>query len=453
MTAHKHASPRPGAAPPDLGEFWTANAIFFVAMHVAGAASLWYYPPATLPRPTLLMLPLLWQAAVFGITVGYHRMWSHRAFRAGPAVRAALAFCGSSGFQGSVKWWCLRHRLHHRFTDDPVHDPYAATRGMLFAHMGWIFFKPKYPRMDYIGREDLDRDPIVRFQHKYYLPIALFSGLIFPTLLGAIWGDALGGYLYGGICVRIVVWHCTFIVNSFAHWNGLQPYSDEVTARGNLLLAMLTGGEGNHNFHHAFPHDFRAGLRNDEWDPSKWLLMFLHRLGLVWGLRRARAEDIKWAAEDMKRREAARAQGLDPDAEEDRGSETDASAEHREWVSSQGSTSDSSGSSEGERAWDFARTLAHARSTGRCLLVIDGYVVDATKFLGEHPGGAGLVRSYAVREGATAEKDPEVKKEKGVPVGHWREGTWAFHGGLNNHSRAARRRLRELRVARFVDTK
>ncbi|KZW00434.1 hypothetical protein EXIGLDRAFT_604374 [Exidia glandulosa HHB12029] len=426
MTAHKHAQEPATSVVVEKGEFWTANAIFFIAMHIIGLAAFWIKPPSTLPRATLLMLPLLWQAAVFGITVGYHRLWSHRAFRAGTPVRVALAFCGAMGFQGSIKVRCLRHRLHHRFTDDPVHDPYAVTRGMFFAHMGWIFWKPSYPRMSSIGREDLDRDPIVRFQHKYYVPIALFSGLIFPTLLGALWGDALGMYLYGGVVVRVIVWHCTFIVNSFAHWNGLQPYSDEVTARGNMLLAMLTGGEGNHNFvprtrttRHAFPHDFRAGLRIDEWDPSKWLLLFLHRFGLVWGLRRAREADISWAVKDMRRREEAKAQGLDPD-EVCNGSDTD-EGEQTEW---------------------------NARAPGRCLLVIDGYVVDATKFMGDHPGGASLIRNYAVRD---ADKKLPSGQERDVPIGDWREATWAYHGGLNNHSRAATRRLRQLRIARFDD--
>lgn len=131
---------------------------------------------------------------------------------------------------------------------------------------------------------------------------------------------------------------------------------------------------------HAFPHDFRAGLRIDEWDPSKWLLLFLHRFGLVWGLRRAREEDIDWAVRDMRRREEAKTKGLDPD-EACAGSDTDDPDASHEWVNSPRVSSDSS---DEETVWNLAKTLEYARTAGRCVLVVDGYVVDASKFMGDH---------------------------------------------------------------------
>ncbi|EJD36280.1 hypothetical protein AURDEDRAFT_140101 [Auricularia subglabra TFB-10046 SS5] len=396
------------------GQFWASNAIFFAATHLLAVIGLWIHPPARLPRATLWLMPILWHFAMFGvlkatrITVGYHRLWSHRSFRAGKLVRTCLALGGASAVQG------LRHRLHHRFTDDPVHDPYSATRGMLFAHMGWIFFKPAYPRLNLIGRDDLERDAVVRLQHKYYVPIAIFMGFVLPVLLGALWNDALGGFLYGALWNRVLIWHCTFLVNSLAHWHGLQPYSDEVTARGNLLIAMLTNGEGNHNFH-AFPHDFRAGLRSSEYDPSKWLLLVLHRFKLVWGLRRARREDIAWAVEDMRRRHNECGE-----AQEDAQSVID---------------------NETPPTWSLADVQGFVK-TGRCALLIDNFVVDATSILGEHPGGSALLRRYSMRTSDIPVTTPET--------GGWPEGHWAFHGGLNNHSRAARKRMRELRVARLA---
>jgi stearoyl-CoA desaturase (delta-9 desaturase) len=114
--------------------------------------------------------------------------------------------------------------------------------------MGWIFKKPHYPRMKLIDASDLNADPVVRFQHKYYVPLALGVGFGLPTLIAAFWGDALGGFLYGGILSRVIIWHATFCINSFAHWAGDQLYSNEVSARGNLLLAIMTHGEGYHNF-------------------------------------------------------------------------------------------------------------------------------------------------------------------------------------------------------------
>lgn len=181
------------------------------------------------------------------------------------------------GFQGSIKWWVLRHRLHHRyvstfllhplsdnladsdrFTDSPDHDPYPASKGLWWSHCGWIFLKPKYTRMGLINRSDLDNDPgqlsvphalllsyrklmtiVVRFQHRYYVPIALFSGLILPTLIGWTWGDMLGGLVWGGAVARLLIWHSTFCINSFAHWAGLRPYTEEVSARGNYVSFYL----------------------------------------------------------------------------------------------------------------------------------------------------------------------------------------------------------------------
>ncbi|KAF5352503.1 hypothetical protein D9756_005880 [Leucocoprinus leucothites] len=133
---------------------------------------------------------------------------------------------------------CLRHRLHHRFTDDPIHDPYAATRGLLYSHVGWIFLKPTYGKLDLIETDDLDNDPVVRIQHRYYHLLALLLGFCLPAVAGSLWEDAFGGFIWGGLVARVFVWHCTFFVNSLAHWNGLQPYSDENTSRGNLVGSM-----------------------------------------------------------------------------------------------------------------------------------------------------------------------------------------------------------------------
>ncbi|KIJ66509.1 hypothetical protein HYDPIDRAFT_151085 [Hydnomerulius pinastri MD-312] len=410
------------AQPP--AKIWWSNAVFFVSIHFAAAFGVYYRPPTLVPRATLVMAFSLWQLADFGITIGYHRLYSHRAFRASLPVRVVLVALGSSAFQGSVKWWCLRHRLHHRFTDDPISDPYAATRGLLYSHMGWIFFRPKYQRMELVDREDLDRDPVVRFQHKYYglyvfsIPysvvdgffavlIALITGYGVPVLLGYSWGDPIGAFIYGGLATRLAVWHCTFLVNSLAHWDGLQLYSDENTSRGNLLLALLTGGEGNHNFH-AFPHDYRSGPSRLDWDPSKWIIAFLYRLGLVKTVRRARPEDIKEAKQYMHQKT------------------------HQQNQETAQQSSDWSGSE-----WSIEGALEYmACNPGKCMVVVDGFVVDVTGYLREHPGGAKLLHEYSL-EGQKTDQS-------------WRDATWAFGGGLNNHSRAARKRMSDLRKAKLI---
>ncbi|CAG8814094.1 17951_t:CDS:2, partial [Racocetra persica] len=198
-------------------EAWWANGAFVILVHLISAISLLTYVPT---------MKTIW-------------LWSHRTFTARLPFRAALAMMGTLAFQGSIKWWVLRHRLHHRFTDTE-HDPYSAAKGFWFSHMGWIFRKPYYPRLKLVDATDLNADPLVVFQHKHYVILALSSGLLLPTCIAATWGDALGGFLYGGLFCRILVWHATFCINSFAHWAGDQLYSNEISARGNLLLAIMT---------------------------------------------------------------------------------------------------------------------------------------------------------------------------------------------------------------------
>ena len=115
----------------------------------------------------------------------------------------------------------------------------------------------------------LNSQTVVRFQHKYYVPIALFSGLILPTLIGATWGDALGGLVWGGAVARLLIWHTTFCINSLAHWTGLQPYTEEVTARGNYVSATPSqrhatlGGRGPHGNGHVGRKDGPGGFGAD----------------------------------------------------------------------------------------------------------------------------------------------------------------------------------------------
>ncbi|KAF4604906.1 hypothetical protein EYR40_003689 [Pleurotus pulmonarius] len=358
---------------------WWSNGIFFVAVHVAAVLGAYRRPLWTVPWATIALSYSTWQLGEFGITIGYHRLYSHRAFRASFAVRAVLALLGASAFQGSIK----------RFTDDPVQDPYAATRGLFYSHMGWIFFKPNYGKLEFVDRNDLDSDPVVRLQHKYYVPLALSLGLLLPTAIGSLWRDSLGAFVWAGLVSRLAIWHCTFLVNSLAHWEGLQPYSDEDTSRGNL---------------HAFPHDYRSGPSVLDWDPSKWVIILLHQLGLVRGLRRARKDDLIEALQYMQHKH-----------------EPEFSQDEEEW--------------DGE-TWtlDEVREYA-AKHEKRCILVVNGFAVDVTSYLGEHPGGASLLRKYAATNDSNQVHDA----------------SWAFSGGLNNHSRAARKRLTSLAFAKLVD--
>ncbi|KAI9569458.1 hypothetical protein HD554DRAFT_2020584 [Boletus coccyginus] len=398
---------------------WWRNVALVVSVHIGALLGVCWMPPTCVARATLCMSFILWQSADFGVTIGYHRLYSHRTFRANLPVRLIFVALGSSACQGSIKAQhrCLRHRLHHRFTDDPVHDPYAATRGLFYSHMGWIFFKPRYERINTVDREDLENDPLVRFQHKYYVPIAFILGFVVPVSLGYSWGDPVGAFIYGGLVTRLAIWHATFLVNSLAHWNGLQPYSDEDTSKSNLVQhdnmpcsywPILTCGEGDHNFH-AFPHDYRSGPSKLDWDPSKWIIDGLHYLGLVTSIRQARQEDIDEARHYMKQKALRLGKEMTT-------TEADEPWSGKEWTI--------------EEAHVYA-----VSSLARCSIVIDSFVVDVIEYLKEHPGGAKLLRGYAIGT-----------EDGGQP---WRDASWAFGGGLNNHSRAAKRRVHGLRVAKL----
>ncbi|KAH8102410.1 fatty acid desaturase-domain-containing protein [Cristinia sonorae] len=409
---------------------WWANGIFFTATHIAAAVGVYHYPFHAVHRASLVLCFLTWQAACFGITIGYHRLYSHRAFRATFGVRMVLAILGASGFQGSIKWWCLRHRLHHRFTDDPIHDPYCATKGLIWSHLGWIFFKPKYERMTLIERDDLENDPVVRIQHEYYVSFALFTGFVFPAIMGALWGDGVGSFVWAGLVSRLMTWHCTFLVNSLAHWDGLQPYSDENTSRGNLMLALLTCGEGNHNFH-AFPHDFRSGPSPTDWDPSKWIILALNALGLATGLRTARPDDIREALVHMHQKGYHHHRDLHAPAKYETSSDDQSNDEPKVLYD----------------IWTLEEVKTYVQTKkNRCVVVVKGFILDVTEYLGEHPGGATLLRRYSIRAHSRFDCNPSSPSND---ESMWNEATWAFDGGLNQHSRAAKRRMRELIIARL----
>lgn len=425
---------------------WWSNAIFFVGMHVVGiVGAVWLSPWGTLKRQTVWLCFLNWQLATFGITVGYHRLWSHKAFTARLPLRIVLGVLGSLGFQGSIKWWVLRHRLHHRFTDDVEHDPYAASRGLLFSHMGWIFWKPKYERLAIIEKGDLERDPVVRIQHRYYVPIAIFFGLVCPTLIAMAWGDAMGGYIWGGVIARLLIWHCTFMINSLAHWEGLQPYGKDMSARGDMILAVLTHGEGNHNFHHAFPQDFRNGPHPLDWDPSKWFIWVLHNYTtLVPRIRVTPEPDVLKARAQVLEEDAELASN---DAEKQKALKKKA-AELRALVPPQ-----FWGIPEGkEETWGRKQLQSYVENGRKKVLLIDGWIVDVTSYMKDHPGGSSILTKFLAIPASA-----ETIHDSGVDIGEsdevaqpLKDATAAFNGGLNNHSSAAKEKVKMFRVARLV---
>jgi len=258
------------------------NTFFFTLFNVLAvtAVPLWgvfngYSSIAWIAFAVLLML------GGMSITTGYHRMWSHRTFKARWPVRLALALFGGMALQNSIYVWAARHRIHHRHVDDVERDPHSIKSGFWHAHIGWMLRAWPTSEIDFSQVRDLERDPIVMWQHRNYWKLVWTMNLGIPLVLGWMTGDILGMLLLAGVLRLVVSHHFTFFINSLAHTWGKRPYSEENTAVDNGLVALVTWGEGYHNYHHAFQADYRNGIRWWQYDPSKWLINALAWTGMV----------------------------------------------------------------------------------------------------------------------------------------------------------------------------
>jgi len=256
-----------------------------------------------LPLIALFLVPLwgfyhgysasLWLIAVvflylngLSITGGYHRLWAHKSYEASAPLRVFFALWGAGALQNSILVWASDHRRHHRHVDDNELDPYSAGRGLWFSHMGWMLREYQANPYDFSNVPDLERDPVVSWQHRHYVALTVLMNVALPALAGYWAGDVIGALLLVGLLRLIVNHHVTFFINSLAHYWGRRPYTDENSARDNGFLAFLTYGEGYHNFHHIFQTDYRNGVRWYQWDPTKWMIYLCSRLGMARKLNR-----------------------------------------------------------------------------------------------------------------------------------------------------------------------
>jgi stearoyl-CoA desaturase (delta-9 desaturase) len=181
--------------------------------------------------------------------------------------------------------WAADHRAHHADTDGDQ-DPYSVTKGFWWAHIGWVVHRSARRSAHSSLVTDLAKDPLVRFQHRFYVPLALLFGLFVPMAIGAAWGDAIGAGLVAGWLRVVALWHVTFSINSFCHTIGRRSYNAASSARNSGLVALFTLGEGYHSFHHRFQIDYRNGIRWYHFDPTKWWVWTMAALGLADSLRR-----------------------------------------------------------------------------------------------------------------------------------------------------------------------
>jgi stearoyl-CoA desaturase (delta-9 desaturase) len=273
-----------------------ANVFMFVFTSVVAAIAVpWYGLAHGFTTATWCMFLLFTAANGMAITAGYHRLWAHRTYEAHWSVRALLLLFGTMALQNSVWAWASGHRTHHLHVDDVDLDPYSARRGFWFSHLGWMVREYESGKEDFSNIPDLKRDPLLAFQHRHYVPLALAVNFGLPILAGLIFGDVWGMLILAGFMRLVWSHHVTFFINSLAHMWGKQPYTEDNTARDNPVLAVITYGEGYHNFHHLFAHDYRNGVRWWQWDPTKWLIGALSVVGLTRRLKRTPVFQIQKA--------------------------------------------------------------------------------------------------------------------------------------------------------------
>ncbi len=279
------------------------NVLFLTLSPLAAIASAAYYIPRYGVRPIeVFAFVAMFFATGLSITGGYHRHFAHVAYKAHPLVRFFYLVFGACAMQNSALNWASDHRQHHRYTDTDQ-DPYNAGQGFWHSHIGWIFYQSREEKqLTNVG--DLMRDPLVRWQHRHTVAIAIVVGFIIPALLGGLMGRMFGMLLWAGMIRVVFVHHATFFINSLAHMWGNQPFSRKDTSRDSWWLALLTNGEGYHNFHHMFPSDYRNGIRWFQWDPTKWFIRGLSFAGMTQKLHRVPPQLILRARMEVEALEA-----------------------------------------------------------------------------------------------------------------------------------------------------
>jgi stearoyl-CoA desaturase (delta-9 desaturase) len=262
------------------------------------AVAVWLAWGGTLHWQDLVVLAVTYTLSALGITVGFHRLFTHRSFKTTRALRALLAVLGSTAIEGSVTEWVATHRMHHQFSDQPgdPHSPHlhggsgwrGAVRGLVHAQVGWMFRGKDMANPRHYAKDALaDRD--LQFVSRMF-PLWVFAGMAFPFALGlALTGTLAGGLtglLWGGPVRVLLLHHATFSINSLCHFFGRRPFATGDESRNLFWLAPIAFGEAWHNNHHAFPTSARHGLGRWQLDPGAWLIAALERAHLAWGVVR-----------------------------------------------------------------------------------------------------------------------------------------------------------------------
>lgn len=251
---------------------------------------------------TSLSVVVLYELGILGITAGVHRLWAHRAYKAKWQLRLLLTILQTLAFQAPIIDWARDHRVHHKFNETDA-DPYNARRGFFFSHIGWMFFR-KHPEVKAKGKgidsSDLYADPFLRYQKKYYYYIMPILCFVIPTYMPMyLWNETFANSFTINILRYILTLNSTLAVNSVAHRWGSKPYDKSLNPSENFTMSLLTLGEGWHNYHHAFPWDYKtAELGKYSTNLTTAFIDLMAKIG--W------AYDLKSTSEDMIKKRVQR---------------------------------------------------------------------------------------------------------------------------------------------------
>ncbi len=241
------------------------------------------------------LLAAMYLVSVVGVSVGYHRHFAHRSFKAGPRTRVLLAILGSMAAQGPVLFWVAVHRRHHAYSDRPG-DPHSpnlrgagllkALSGLWHAHIGWMF-SDELTDWTSFTRDILHDRAVFRVNQQYFLWLTL--GLVIPSALGGLltrsWWGVLLGFLWGGLVRIFISNQASWCVGSICHYFGSRPFETHDLSGNIYWVAVLTFGEGLQNNHHAFPNSAWHGVAWWQPDFSGWIIKLLEAYGVIWDVR------------------------------------------------------------------------------------------------------------------------------------------------------------------------
>jgi stearoyl-CoA desaturase (delta-9 desaturase) len=286
----------------------TITGIVTVVPIIALGFAVWHAWEGLLRPSDLIVFGILYVLTGLGVTVGFHRLFTHRSFKTGRVVRGTLAILRSAAIEGPAISWVADHRKHHAFSDEPgdPHSPHVdhgggwagELRGLMHAHVGWLFRHDQRGARDRYA-PDLLADPVVRFVDKWFFVWAL-GGLAAAFGLGVAIGGTVGAgltaLLWGGAIRLLLLHHVTYSINSICHTFGRRSFKTSDESRNVPWLSLLSFGESWHNNHHAFPTSARHGIGRGQVDPAAAVISGLERLGLVWDVVRVSPERRQRAA-------------------------------------------------------------------------------------------------------------------------------------------------------------